>query len=92
MGVWKRNTKTLRAQLKLAKDDNVRDHLTIFGLMYEAIAEESSGVALKKENQLSFDQANGIVKSKAELVGKQADEMSRELGIDLVTNKPLIAE
>jgi hypothetical protein len=37
-----------------------------------------------------FEQANGIVKSKAELVGRQADEMSRDLGIDLITNKTLL--
>jgi hypothetical protein len=53
-GLWKRNTKTIRKQLNITNAENVRDHLTLFGLMYEAIAEERSGVALKHEQQISF--------------------------------------
>jgi hypothetical protein len=61
-------------------------------LVHEIEAEQLSAMALEPERELSFSEADAIVRENSEFVGKRADEMSQKLGIDLITSKPLIAK
>ncbi len=90
LGIWKRKTGTLKAQMHLKENDSLRDHMPAIALNYEMLAENVSALALANKKGLKFDEADAIVREKSELVGRQADEMGRSLNIDIMTGKPLI--
>jgi hypothetical protein len=90
MGVWKRNTAKIKKELGLPEKGNVRDNLPLLALSYELLAENLSAAALDQHKELEFDQAREIVRSESEFVGDQAAQASKRLGIDLITNKPLL--
>jgi hypothetical protein len=89
-GLWRRDTQTLLKEMGLSKEDNLRDHMPEIGLLYETINERTTAFQLEKQNNLEFEDANKIAYRNARLIGKQAAQTSRELGIDLATNKPLL--
>jgi hypothetical protein len=90
MGVWKRNTAKIKKELGLPEKGNVRDNLPLLALSYELLAENLSAAALDQQKDLEFDQAREIVRNESEFVGDQAAQASKRLGIDLITNKPLL--
>ncbi len=90
LGVWKRKTGTLKAQMKLKHNDSLRDNMTPLALSYEMLAENVASHVLAQKHGLKFDEADQIVRENSELVGKQVDEMSRFLNIDIATNQPLL--
>ncbi len=90
LGVWKRKTGMLKAQMKLKHNDSLRDNMTPLALSYEMLAENVASHVLAQKRGLKFDEADQIVRENSELVGKQADEMSRILNIDIATNQPLL--
>ncbi len=90
LGVWKRKTGTLKAQLKLKHNESLRDNMPEVALNYEMLAENVASFVLAQKRGLKFDEADQIVRENSELVGKQAEEMSRALNIDIATGKPLL--
>lgn len=92
LGVWKRTTATLREQMGLKKPDSLRDNQSGIALAYETLAEEISAFELNQKEDLSFDQAKGVVRINSESVGKHAEETSQRLGIDVATNRPLLRD
>jgi hypothetical protein len=90
LGVWKRSTATIREQMGLKKSDNLRDHQSALALNYEMLAENMSAYELEQKRDLTFDQSKQVVRSSSEFIGKQADDASRRLGIDIATNSPLL--
>ncbi|MHB8629565.1 MAG: hypothetical protein ACYDBJ_24830 [Aggregatilineales bacterium] len=90
LGVWKRDTQQLREEMGLAAKTNLRDHLPVMGLLYETVAEQASEVRLTASDDLVYDEAKQIVRTSSEFVGKQAAAMSRFLGKDIATDKPLL--
>ena len=90
MGVWKRKTQEILKQRGLSKQTNLRDHLSEIALTFEMLAEQMSTYRFDEKRNLDFDDANDIVRRNSEVVGKYADDASRELGIDIATDKKLL--
>lgn len=92
-GLFHRDTDALRADLRLSKKQNPRDHFTRLALYYTGIAEEVCTFKLKNvadDEQVPSQIAREIIVSIAGTVGLQADAMANELGIDLVTGRTLL--
>jgi len=92
VGLWKRNSATLRKQLGLSSGTNIRDHLSELALTYEMLVEQASTYQLEQKTGLDFQDTDQIVGKNAKVIGKSAAELGRHLGIDIATNKPLIAD
>jgi hypothetical protein len=92
LGLWKRNTRTLKAQIGLKKNDNLRDNLSRIALDYEMLTESISTYDLDQHHDLTLNQATRIVRSRSESVGKHAEETGRSLGIDIPTGRPLLSD
>jgi len=90
IGIWRRNTQTIRKELGLNESASVRDNLSMLALSYEILAENLSTVALDQRENLEFNEANNVVRQQAEFVGDHAEQAGKQLGIDIITNKPLL--
>jgi hypothetical protein len=90
VALWKRNTARLKKDLGLLENGSVRDNMTVLALSYELLAENLSAAALDQESDLEFSEANEIVREQSAFVGDHAAQASKRLGIDIVTNKPLL--
>ncbi len=90
IGVWRRDTATIRKELNLSATANVRDNMSVLALNYEMLAENLSAMALDQQQDLEYNEARNIVRDESTFVGDQAAQASKRLGIDLVTNKPLL--
>ncbi len=89
-GLWKRTTAQLRGELNLTPQQNPRDHFGEFALIYTRLAERLSAVKLGQAETVLLFQAMEIVWEVAKLISKQAQATSEMLGVDLVTEKPLL--
>jgi DNA-damage-inducible protein D len=90
-GLWDRTTAQLRGDLQLKPQQNVRDHFGEFALIYTGLAERVAAKKLGDAETVPVDVAMNIVWAAAKLISKQAKATSKELGIDLVTERPLLA-
>ncbi len=90
IGVWRRDTATIRKELNLSEGANVRDNMSMLALNYEMLAENLSAAALEQQQDLEYNEARNIVRDESTFVGDQAAQASKRLGVDLVTNKPLL--
>lgn len=91
LGLWKRTARQLKRELNLGKNDSLRDNQPRLALTYQGIAEEVCAAKLGERAELSWNEARAIVKHVARIIGAQADETSRLLGIDLATGRKLLA-
>ncbi|GEM_PF-386786 len=92
-GVHHRNTQQLRADLNLKASQNPRDHMHRIGLYYIGIAEEACQIKMQHlldEEAVPSKMVREIIILVAGQIGMQADDLARELKIDLVTGKPLL--
>jgi DNA-damage-inducible protein D len=89
-GLWNRTTAQLRGELNLTPKQNPRDHFGEFALMYTKIAERVSAVKLSQAETVMLYQAMEIVWEVAKMISQQAKATSAMLGMDLVTEKPLL--
>jgi hypothetical protein len=89
-GLWDRTTAQLRGELNITPKHNLRDHFGKYGLIYTRLAEEISGDKLNQTETVLFYQAMEIVWEVAKLISQQARATSEMLGMDLVTEKPLL--
>jgi hypothetical protein len=90
LGLWNRTAENLREELSLTKKDNLRDHQPALGLMYQGIAEQVSAQRLKDREELTIAEGLQIIHHVATFIGKQAEETSQFLQMDLATGKPLL--
>lgn len=92
-GLWQRTTAMLRGDLDMpAKGGNVRDHFGEYALIYTRLAEKVATDKLKDAEVVTEALAMDIVYAAARLIREQANATSRDLGIDLVTEKPLLPQ
>lgn len=89
-GLWGRTAAYLKGELQLPKNANLRNHQPMLALHYQGIAEEVSAHKLGERQELAWDEARGIVQSVAAFIGKQAQETSDLLGMDIAIGKPLL--
>jgi hypothetical protein len=92
VGLWKRTTKKLAEELGLSNKDSLRDNLTGAGLAYEALVEELSILELRQKSNMEFTDAQTIVRTNSESVGRHAEETGRRLRIDIPTGRPLLSD
>jgi hypothetical protein len=90
-GLWGRTAATLRQQLQLSKNDNLRDHQSELGLYYQAIVEKVCSLKLEEREELTWNEARDIIQTIAKIIGQQAQQTSEILKMDLATGKKLLA-
>jgi hypothetical protein len=89
-GLWGRTAAYLKDELELPKKASLRDHQPMLALHYQGIAEEVCAQKLGQEEELEWNAARGIVQDVAQFIGRQAQETSQLLRMDLATGKPLL--
>jgi len=89
-GLWGRTAANLKQEMALSKRSSLRDHQPILALHYQGIAEEVSAHKLGTRQELTWHEAREIVQMVAAFIGKQAQQTSELLQMDLATGKPLL--
>jgi hypothetical protein len=89
-GLWQRTTAQLQSDLRLQPHQNIRDHFGEYALIYTRLAENVAKDKLGDAETVTVEMAMNIVWAAAKLIRKQAQATAKELGIDLVTGKPLL--
>jgi DNA-damage-inducible protein D len=89
-GLWDRTTAQLRGDLRLKPTDNPRNHFGEYALIYTRLTEKLATDKLGIAETVTFEMAMEIVWEVAKTINKQAKSTSELLGIDLVTEKPLL--
>lgn len=89
-GLWDRTTSQLRGDLNLTSTDNPRDHFGEYALIYTRLAEKLATDKLGLADTVTLEMAMEIVWLVAKNINKQAKATSEMLGIDLVTEIPLL--
>jgi hypothetical protein len=90
-GLWERTTSGLRRDLEIDSKQNPRDHFGEYALIYTRLAEKLATERLAHLETVTLGTAMDIVWAVAKLFHKQAKELGKEVGYDLVTEKPLLA-
>lgn len=89
-GLWERTTAQLRNDLAITDKENPRDHFGKYALMYTQLAEFLAKERLGDAETVKFSQALDIIWEVAKLFRSQARQLSKAVGYDLVTGKPLL--
>jgi hypothetical protein len=89
-GLWERTTAQLRHDLEIDGSQNPRDHFGKYALIYTRLAEELATEKLENMETVSFSMGMEIVWKVAKIFRSQAQQLSIEVGYDLVTEKPLL--
>jgi hypothetical protein len=89
-GLWGRTAAYLKKELELPKGASLRDHQPMLALHYQGIAEEVSAQKLGQREELAWSEARSIVQTVAAFIGRQAQETSQLLQMDLATGRPLL--
>ncbi len=89
-GLWNRTTAQLRGELQISPQENPRDHFGEYALIYTRLAEKVATDKLGQAETVVLKAAMNIVWLVAQNISKQAQATSQLLGIDLVTEKPLL--
>jgi hypothetical protein len=89
-GLWNRTAATLNNELGLPNNSNLRDHQPILALYYQGIVEEVCAQKLGQRQELWWEEARAIIRTVAAIIGRQAQETSDLLQMDLATGRPLL--
>jgi hypothetical protein len=89
-GLWERTTAQLKNDLDITGKQNPRDHFGEYALIYTRLAEKLATDRLDNAETVSEETAMSIVWQVAQLIHEQAQSTSNMLGLDLVTEKPLL--
>ena len=91
-GLWGRTADALYDQLDIKrKIGNLRDNLSSVALSYLSIAEELCAMRLGTQMDLTFDEADGIIRQVSEMIGQQVNQVQQFTGKDMVTGYELLA-
>lgn len=89
--LWDRTTAQLRHELNVPKRGQLRDHMGEYALLYTSLTEKACADMLKgNSDQITIMAAMKIVRHVARLIHDQAQQLSELLGVDLVTEQPLL--
>lgn len=89
-GLFARTTARLKTELGLSKGANLRDFLPTLALAYLAITEEVIAQQLGIKTELTWDEAEQIIRKVAALIRPQVQATSQHLGVDVATGRPLL--
>lgn len=89
-GLWQRTTAQLREDLGITTKAELRDHFGKYALIYTGLAEQIIADKLGEVETVTFATALEIIWQIAHMIYSQARQTAEVLGIDLVTNKPLL--
>jgi hypothetical protein len=89
-GLWGRTASYLKKELALPKGASLRDNQTIYALHFQGIAEEACADKLGEKKTVSWLEARDIIQLVAATVGAYTRDMSKFLGKDLATGRPLL--
>lgn len=92
-GIFGMTAQELRVHIGIPQQSVLRDYFGTMALVYTQAAEEAARIQLDKYDDNEYvapEDIRAIVSALSRLVGKQAREMSRMLGIDVVTGRPLL--
>lgn len=89
LGLWDRTADDLRTEMKLSKHASLRDHQPMMGLEYQRIAEGVCAKKLGDKQELTGAEACAIIRIIATIIGRQAQETSELMQMDLATGHPL---
>jgi hypothetical protein len=92
LGLWDRTTAQLRGDLKLTERQNPRDYFGEYALIYTRLAEMIATDKLDKLEIVTLSMAIDILWAVAMLIHQQATATANALGIDLVTERPLLKD
>jgi hypothetical protein len=92
VNLWERTTEDLRNDLNVGEKAKLRDHMGEFALIYLRITEAICTKKLNDVDLVPFHVARDIVAEVARAINKQAKATSQLLGIDLVTDRPLLED
>ena len=89
-GLFKRDSKTIRADLGAPPRSNVRDQINRIALHYIAIAEAlAEGQFAQYDYDIPRSVALEIVREVAKMVGVSVEALEQSIGRDILTNQPL---
>jgi hypothetical protein len=91
-GLWGRSAKDLKTELQLSRDANLRDHQPSTALHYQGIVEDVCAAKLGKAEEVSWGEARDIIQTVAKIIGRQAEETSLLMEMDLATGKALLGK
>lgn len=94
-GVFGMNAQELREHLGIPQSANIRDHFSTMGLVYTQAAEEASRLQLEKyddDDYVEPEDVRAVIAVVSRVIGKQVKEMSKTLGIDILTGKQLLGD
>jgi hypothetical protein len=91
IGLWGRSAATLKKELQLGKNDNLRDNQPEIGLAYQGITEQVCALKLEEREEVTWNEARDIIQAIAKIIGRQAEETSLLMEMDLATGKKLLA-
>jgi hypothetical protein len=89
-GLWGRSAAHLKKELEIANSENLRDYQPTIGLYYQGIVEEVCAKKLGDQQEVSWVEARDIILKIAKIIGRQAEETSDLMEMDLATGKPLL--
>lgn len=89
--MWGRTAATLKTELSVPKNNNLRDYQPTMALYYQGIVEEVCAQKLGLREELSWGEARDIIQTVATIIGRQAQETGQLLQQDLATGKPLLS-
>jgi hypothetical protein len=92
-GVFGMNAQELRVHIGIPSTAILRDHFSTMALVYTQAAEEASRIQLENyddDDYVAPEDIRAVVSTLSRLVGKQVKEMSKMLGIDIVTGQRLL--
>jgi hypothetical protein len=90
-GLWGRTAAKLKNELQIKKKDNLRDYQPTIALHYQGIVEEVCAQKIGEREELDWNEACDIVRTIAKIIGRQAQETSELMNMDLATGKRLLA-
>lgn len=90
VGLWKRTAAQLKDALGLSKSQALRDYQPALALAYQRMAEMVIAEKLGSATDLTWPEAEAIIKALAGMIGRHARETGEALGTDLATGKKLL--
>lgn len=89
-GLWSRTASQLKIEMGIPSKGTLRDHQPTLALYYQGITEEVCAHQIGDREELSWSEARQIIQTVAKIIGRQAQETSELMRLDIATGRPLL--